>query len=295
MTAFTCFFLADLIGYRVVALLLLMEVSIVAMLFDILPVLISAALSALIWNFFFIPPIFNFYIDTTEDALLFIIGLGNFGSSLAQKLTQAGHEVIGVDSKMNRVDALKELVTHTINIDCTDPQAVSHLPLKDADVVLVCIGEDEGANILATALMKKLKVKRLISRAVSPLHETVLEAMGVDEIVHPEEETADRWAKKLILHGVVDSFELGGDYSIIQAEVPKKFIGQTIQEVGFLRDYHVVVMTTIEIKEEKNILGISRKVSKVRGVASAQTLLKEGDILVMYGNTRDIERLLEES
>lgn len=71
MTAFVCFLLADLIGYRVVALLLLMEVSIVAMLFDILPVLISAALSALIWNFFFIPPIFNFYIDTTEDALLF--------------------------------------------------------------------------------------------------------------------------------------------------------------------------------------------------------------------------------
>jgi two-component system, OmpR family, sensor histidine kinase KdpD len=71
VTAFTCFLLADLIGYRVVALLLLMEVSIVAMLFDILPVLISAALSALIWNFFFIPPIFNFYIDTTEDALLF--------------------------------------------------------------------------------------------------------------------------------------------------------------------------------------------------------------------------------
>lgn len=223
-----------------------------------------------------------------------IIGLGNFGSSLAEKLTQTGHEVIGVDSKMSKVEALKESVSHTICLDSTDQQAVTHLPLKDTDVVIVCIGEDEGANIMATALMKRLKVKRLISRAVSPLHETVLEAMGVDEIVHPEEETADRWAKKLNLSGVVDSFELTGDYSIIEATVPQRFVGQTIIEVGFRKNYDVVVMTTMKITEEKNLIGVKRKVTKVQGVASSKTLLSEGDILVMYGNVKNIERLLKE-
>lgn len=149
-----------------------------------------------------------------------IIGLGNFGASLAQKLTSLGHEVIGVDNQMSKVEALKEKITHTICLDTTDEQAVGHLPLKECDVVMVCIGEDEGANILTTALMKQSEVKRLISRAVSPLHQTILEAMQVDEIVHPEEETAERWAKKLNIKGVVDSFELTGEFSIIEADIP---------------------------------------------------------------------------
>lgn len=96
-----------------------------------------------------------------------IIGLGNFGASLAQKLTKTGNEVIGVDSQMGKVNALKEKITHTICLDATDEQAISHLPVSGTDVVMVCIGEDEGANILATALMKRSKAKRLISRAVS--------------------------------------------------------------------------------------------------------------------------------
>lgn len=223
-----------------------------------------------------------------------IIGLGNFGSSLAQKLTQSGDEVIGVDSKVSKVEELKEKISHTICLDCTDQQVVAHLPLKDTDIVIVCIGEDEGANIMATALMKKLKVKRLISRAVSPLHETVLEAMGVDEIVHPEEETAGRWAKKLTLSGVVDSFELTGEYSIVEATVPKRFVHKTVLEVGFRKNYDVVLLTTIKVTEEKNLIGVSRKVNKVQGVASSITLLNEGDILVMYGNIKDIQRLLKD-
>ncbi len=223
-----------------------------------------------------------------------ILGLGNFGSSLAEKLTQNGHEVIGVDSQMSQVEALKERITHTICLDATDPLAVTHLPLKEADIVIVSIGEDEGANIMCTALMKRMNVKRLISRAVNPLHETVLEAMGVDEIVHPEEETADRWAKKLNLRGVVDSFELTGEYSIIELKVPTRLVGKTILEVGFRKNYGLVVLTTIAQVEEKNLIGIPRKVSKAQGVASSKTILNDGDILVIYGNSVDLERLLEE-
>ena len=152
-----------------------------------------------------------------------IIGLGNFGSSLAQKLTEKGNEVIGVDVKMDKVEALKDKITHAICLDSTDINAVSNLPLNDTDIVIVAIGEDKGALIMATALMKQLKVKRLISRAVSPLQEMVLEAIGVDEIIHPEEETAERWAKKLNLQGVIDSFELTGHYSVVEIVVPKKY------------------------------------------------------------------------
>ncbi len=223
-----------------------------------------------------------------------IIGLGNFGSSLAERLTRKGHEVIGVDSKMDKVEALKEKITHTICLDCTDPQAVSHLPFGDTDIVFVAIGENEGANIMATALMKQLKVKRLISRAISNLHQTVLEAMGVDEIVHPEEETAERWAKKLNMRGVVDSFELTTNYNIIEATTPKAFVGKTIQEIAFRKNYNIVLLTIIKMVDQKSIFGTSRKEQQVQGVVSTRTVVEDGDILVLYGNIKDIQAVLKE-
>lgn len=223
-----------------------------------------------------------------------IIGLGNFGSSLAERLTRKGHEVIGVDTRMGKVEALKERITHTICLDSTDGQAVSHLPLKDADIVCVAIGEDEGANIMTTALMKQYKVNRLISRAVSPLHETVLQAMGVDEIVHPEEETAERWAKKLHIRGIIDSFEVTTNYNIIEATCPEKYVGKYVKDVGFRRNFNVVLLTTIKTVEEKSLLGVSRKAAEVQGIATSQTLLSEGDILVLYGDIKDIQKLLKD-
>jgi trk system potassium uptake protein TrkA len=223
-----------------------------------------------------------------------IVGLGSFGSSLAQKLTTMGHEVIGVDSKMSKVESLKESITHTICLDSTDKMAIKHLPLEDTDIVIVCIGEDEGASIMATALMKQANVKRLISRAVSPLHETILEAMQVDEIVHPEEETAERWAKKLNIRGVVDSFELSGEYHVIEAKVPSRFIGKSIEEIGVRRNYNIIVMTTIKIIQEKNLIGSFRKVKKVQELASARTILDAEDILVLYGRMNDIKNFLKE-
>ncbi len=222
-----------------------------------------------------------------------IIGLGSFGASLAAKLTSAGHEVIGVDKNMSKVEALKESITHTICLDSTDAQAVTHLPLQDTDVVIICIGENEGANIMATAVIKQIGVKRLISRALSPLHETVLQAIGVDEIVHPEEETAERWAKKLNLEGILDSFDLGENYAILEAKVPAKYIGKTVAEIGFRRNYNVVVLTTIKVTEEKSMLGSRKSVSRVQGVASPSTVLNEGDIIVMYGGKKDLEKLLK--
>ena len=223
-----------------------------------------------------------------------IIGLGNFGASIAEKLTQLGHEVIGVDNNMEKVDAIKEKVTHAVCLNCIDQKAVMSLPLKNTDIVIVCIGEDEGANIMATALMKKMNVKRLISRSVSQLHETVLEAMGIDEIVRPEEETAERWVKKLTLSGIVDSFELTKGYSIIEAIVPKKFVGKTVEEIGFTKNYNVIVLTTMKQVKERNIIGVQKNVIKLQGVATARTTLFEGEIMVLYGSNDDINQLLKD-
>lgn len=218
-----------------------------------------------------------------------IVGLGNFGASLAEKLTLQGHEVIGIDHSMSKVEMLKEKISHTICLDAMDEFTVSGLPLKDTDVVIIAIGEDQGANVMTTAVFKNLQVKRLISRAINPLHEKVLRAIGVDEIVHPEEETAERWAKKLCLTNVVDSFELSDDYSIIEVNVPSSFVGKTIQEISLRPKYNLLALTTIKNREVKSVLGRIQNKSVVQGVASPDTVLEKGDILVIYGSKKDLQ------
>ena len=144
-----------------------------------------------------------------------IIGLGNFGAALGKKMVKLGHEIIGVDNNIQRVEALKDKLSYTICLDATDELSINKLPLNNTDIVIIIIGENQGANLMATAIFKNKNVKRLISRSINSLHENVLQAIGVTEIIRPEAESAERWTKKLNVKGVVDSFELNKEYSII--------------------------------------------------------------------------------
>lgn len=224
-----------------------------------------------------------------------IVGLGSFGGSLAVKLTEEGNEVIGIDTHMEKVEAYKEKISHTIAMDATDEFTVSGLPLRDTDVVIIGIGENQGANIMATALFKNFQVKKLISRAINPLHEKILQAIGVDMIVHPEEESAERWAKKLCFKNVIDSFELSDDYSIIEANVPPEIYGKTIVEVGFRNKYNLLVLTKIRQSEVKSVVGHVRTELVVHGVATPDMVLRETDILVLYGSNKDLQRFLNKT
>ena len=221
-----------------------------------------------------------------------ILGLGNFGRSLAIRLTELGHEVIGADNSLAKVEQLKEKITHTVCMDTTDVDAVSSLPLKDADAVIVAIGEDEGASLLTTALMKQLKVKRIIGRVVSELQKTVLEAMDIDEYLMPEEDAADRLAMRLDNMDIVDSFKVSEKYSIIETKVPSKYAGMTLKEANLTNRYQVIVLSTIRTqKTEEN--GKIKMRKEATGIAHSDTQLEEGDILVLFGEIRNIHRLIQ--
>lgn len=220
-----------------------------------------------------------------------VLGLGNFGASLASRLTEIGHEVIGVDNSMKKVERLKEKITHTVCMNSTDEEAVSSLPLSDADAVIVSIGEDEAASLLTTALLKQLKVKRIIGRVVSPLQKTVLDAMAIEEYILPEEESAERLAMRLDTVGVIDSFKISERYSIVEATVPERFVGKTIEQADFNNRYKVLVLTTI--KPAKSGDGPGRNLKEATGVVKSNTVLEEKDILVMFGELMDIQRLIK--
>lgn len=224
-----------------------------------------------------------------------VVGLGNFGASLAEKLTLMGNEVIGIDIKMNRVDELKERITHTICLDASDESTVSGLPLKDTDCVIIAIGEDQGLNIMVTALFKNLKAKKVISRSLNNLHEQVLYAIGVDDIVRPEQETASRWAKKLSTKGILDSFEVNPEFSIIELEIPKEFINKTVGQIQFRKNYNVLLVTTIRLSAVSNTLGNNVQVKKAQGVAHEELKLEAGDILVLYGRNKDLTAMMKKT
>lgn len=222
-----------------------------------------------------------------------IFGLGNFGGALAIKLTNLGHEVIGIDKREDKVQAIKDRITYAINLDSTRQDAMQTLPLNETDTAVVCIGEDEGSAMLTTALLKQFNMKRIISRAISPLHQIILEAMGVDELVHPEEDSADRLARRLDIKGLVESFHVGEDYKIAEITVPAKFVGKTAGQAGFPKIHPLTIITIIRTDTEANSIGSERRVHHIVGVVDQDTLLKEGDLLVLFGRIKDIENLSE--
>jgi len=221
-----------------------------------------------------------------------VIGLGNYGTALSAKLTALGHEVIAVDSKQSKVESAKEVITHTICLDSTDVQALKTLPLKDCDAAIVAIGEDFGASIFTTTLLIQLNVKKIICRAISPLHQRVLEALGIHEIVNPEKESADRLVKKMEMKNIVDYFDIADDYSIIEIVVPALYCGLSLKEADFRKKYNLNIITVKRIAENKNIVGTSYQKSTVLGVLSPDTEFVENDILVLYGNITDIQKFL---
>ena len=223
-----------------------------------------------------------------------IVGMGNFGAYLAARLTDLGHEVIGIDSDEGKIDAVKEKITHAVTMNATDIQAIKTLPLSDVDVVVIAIGEDFGASIMSTAIFKQHNVKRLIGRAMNNLHETVIKAIGVDEIIHPEEETAERLAKRLQMKDVLDSLDVSDDYNIIEAKVPDRFVGMTIAETEIRNTYNINILTIVKMEEKPNIFGIKSKKRKVVGVVSPDTRIEKEDILLLFGHVRDIKKLLEQ-
>lgn len=222
-----------------------------------------------------------------------VVGLGNFGLSLAEKLTKLGNEVIGIDKSIAKVEAVKEKISYAICLDATDEFAMSGLPWKDTDIVIIAIGEDTGANIMATAMVKKLHPNRIISRAITPIHETILEAMNVETIIHPEDESAERWAKKLSLKGMVDSFELSMNFSIAEISIPDKLVGKTIEEVGFRNNYNLVCVTIIKKIADKNLFGKVKRINQIQGVVTTDTVLEAADILVIYGDNEDIKKFIK--
>lgn len=224
-----------------------------------------------------------------------IFGLGNFGMALAEHLANTGNEVVVADRNPKKIDMVKDKVSHAVTLDSTNENAYRALPLKNTDYAVIAISEDEGAAIMTTAIAKKICDCKVIARSSSPVQDTIFEAMGIEQIIHPEQEYAERLTKKMNLRGSIDNFEIEGDYLVSEVEVSKKAIGKSIIKANYREKYGLNIITIIRKKRYKNLIGRQAEKQTVLGMPTPDTVLEQGDVLVVFGKSSNIDKYLKEN
>ncbi|WP_185855559.1 potassium channel family protein [Blattabacterium cuenoti] len=224
---------------------------------------------------------------------IIIIGLGNFGRSLALNLTDNGHEVFGVDQKMEKVDLLKDHIANVVCMDANNESAYKVLPIKQANLGIVAIGENEGASIVTTAILKKYKNLRIVSRSLSKIHDTILEAMGIIDVIHPEKDAAFRLTKQISFNYALDYFKIDRKYSIAEVFSPVSFNGKTVKSLKLTQQYSVSLITVI--RDLKNPMSNKHNdTRKVIGLVTGDTTLQKGDILTLFGTNKSIMNFVKD-
>jgi len=220
-----------------------------------------------------------------------VIGLGRFGSRLAKNLAAAGAEVIAVDSDRRIVEELRDQVTLAIALDATDEQALKLQGVDQVDCAVVGIGHNFEANALTTALLKSLRVKRVISRAANQMQAKILSRIGADSVVSPEDESADRWSHRLLSPFMIDHVELGEGYALVQMATPGDWKGKTLAELDLRKRFNVTIVAIKRRVEGSAPSGVDTADTRVVDVPLPTSRLGSDDTIVIAGYDTDLERL----
>jgi len=207
-----------------------------------------------------------------------VLGLGRFGSNVARELARLGHEVLAVDTSEKAVQDVANDVTHAAEADITDPDALSALGLGDFDTVIVGVSSDLEVSVLATALLRRLGVKRIVAKAATELHGSILEEVGASRVVYPERETGFRLAHSFAAPGVGDYLDVAPGYGVARAAVAESWIGKSIGELDMEKSCGVTAML------------INRGGNVIVGPPASE-ILRPGDVLIVAGLDDDLERL----
>jgi trk system potassium uptake protein TrkA len=217
-----------------------------------------------------------------------IIGLGNFGASLAKKLSSMGHEVIGVDKDLPKVEFYKDRIAHVICLDATDIHAIRSLPLSDADMVVVAIGDDFGASVMITALLKKMNVPNIISRESSSIHITVINALGIANTVNPEFDSAQVFAEKLVMQGVKGIFPLSREMKIAEIRLPSSLVGHHMNLKKVKENNNLEIIALKRYSEQSSGGNGDSCEVLTSGKLNDKIMFESTDTLIVLGNKDDI-------
>jgi trk system potassium uptake protein TrkA len=207
-----------------------------------------------------------------------VLGLGRFGQAVALELTRLGHDVLAVDRDERVVQSIADEVTHAVQADVTDPEALEALGLADFDTAIVAASGTLEASIMATVLLRRIGVRRIIAKAAHDLHGSILEQIGATRTVHPERETGLRVAHSFQAPGVLDYFDAGPGYGLARIAVAPSWSGKSLGELDLQGSCGLTVVALIRAKS-------------VTLNPRPDERLHPGEVLIMAGRDEDLERL----
>ncbi len=209
-----------------------------------------------------------------------VIGLGRFGASVASTLTEAGHNVVGLDQSEERIQRVSEEIADVIKCDATDADILESMGIPDYEAVIVCIGEKYIQNsILVTLLLKEKGAKKIIAKAGTKTQGRVLFKVGADTIVYPEKDMGERVAKSLISSNIIDFLQVSSDISIIEIPTPEMMLGKNLMELNLRNKYGV---TIISIKNKNN---------EIIAPPDVNYKFQKDDVLTLIGENRLLKKL----
>jgi len=214
-------------------------------------------------------------------AFFIILGLGRFGTSLAIALKEKGHQVLAVDENQNNVNSIKDEISDAMIADIREKDALKQIGVKDADAVIVAVGDTLEASILCTLNLIDIGVEKIYAKVKSLEHAKVLKALGLDDnnLIFPERDSAIRLAENLSTKNIMDIIPIEDDYKIAIFGMPNSFIGKSLNQLDLRKKYQI------------QVLGIKDTLTgKWEMVPSPDLVLKESDELMILGKEENIKK-----
>jgi trk system potassium uptake protein len=207
-----------------------------------------------------------------------VIGLGRFGSAVARELERLGHEVLAIDRSEQRINDLAPDVTHALQLDAADEDALRSAGVGEFQTAIVAISTDAEPSIFATMVLKRLGVGNVIAKAGSLLHGEILSRVGADRVVFPERETGLRLAHSFNIPNVIDYLDVAPNFGFVKVRPPKSFIGRTLGE--------------LDLKARMELTAVAlRRGSQVFVNPARDERVTDGDELILIGRDEKLELL----
>ncbi|MCB1032691.1 MAG: TrkA family potassium uptake protein [Acidobacteria bacterium] len=209
-----------------------------------------------------------------------VVGLGNFGSAVAETLSELGHEVAALDTSEEAVDRLADRIARAAVGSGLEASVLERIGARSADAAIISTGDDITASALTTLALKDLGIKEIYVKVVSRDHGRVMERLGATETVFPERDSAQRLARQIASRRVVKFVELAPGFSLQEMAVPDRWVGRSLRELDLPHSFRVVVV------------GIHDYVTGNFGVVlDPDAPLTTSDTLILVGGNKDLERL----
>ena len=217
-----------------------------------------------------------------------VIGLGQFGTAIAKTLSSRNAEVIAIDKNIDKVENIKDAVAYTVSIDATNKEALIGQNIQDMDCVIIAIGENFHSAILCANILVELGVKRIIGRAMGENERLILEKLGINEIISPEDELGFRITESILNPNIIFSISLPDNYLIVELKAPKKICEEKLGEIKLREDFGLNLITILRASNKDT--GLDHHIS---GVPSSDTIINSNDILVLFGKSEDLTKFID--